>query len=573
MGSLITPTIGAAKTENTAAKQSQISSLTAMIHRYQYLLIVFTGLLKGCFVLLFVMLSALLMMLLLILLLVSLLKPSLLPSSLRRSSLLAPSLLASCLFVFLPTAQAQDDLTAENIPALSSEESLDLTPEHAPELAPELKQELHPSLDTVLEPLIPDNALTPTDDAEVKGKLALEDLRSFVTAFNHIRNAYVEEVDDKTLLQNAIKGMLTQLDPHSNYLEPESFEDLQVSATGEFGGLGLEVGIEDGLIKVISPIDDTPAQKAGMESGDLIIKIDNQPVKGLGLGEAVKKMRGPKGSAIDLTVVRQGVPQPIELTLIRDVISVVSVRSRVLEEHYAYLRIAQFQGNTGVDLKKVLTKLKDEQTINGVILDLRNNPGGVLQAAVEVVDAFIEEGLIVYTEGRIRESASRFEARSGDETFTWPLVVLINGGSASASEIVAGALQDHKRAVILGTNSFGKGSVQTVIQLSETRGMKLTTARYFTPKGRSIQAQGIVPDIVVERAKITKLKSKGQIFEADLHGHLSNGNSDANSSDSKESREPKDADEELGTKDNQLYEALTLLKGLNILSGNKYSQQ
>jgi carboxyl-terminal processing protease len=517
------------------------------------------------FVLLFVMSSALLIMLPLM---------SVLNSQSRRLHLLAPSLLASCLLIFMPATQAQDDLSPTEIPTLSSDEASDITPdlnsEVAPELAPELKQELHPSLDADLAPLIPENALTPTDDTEVKGKLALEDLRSFVTAFNHIRNAYVEEVDDKTLLQNAIKGMLTELDPHSNYLEPESYEDLQVSASGEFGGLGLEVGLEDGLIIVISPIDDTPAQKAGMESGDLIIKIDNQPVKGLGLGEAVKKMRGPKGSSIDLTIVRQGVPQPIELTLIRDVISVVSVRSRVLEEHYAYLRIAQFQGNTGADLKKALAKLKAEKNINGVILDLRNNPGGVLQAAVEVVDAFIEEGLVVYTEGRIRESASRFEARPGDETFSWPLVVLINGGSASASEIVAGALQDHNRAIILGTNSFGKGSVQTVIQLSETRGMKLTTARYFTPKGRSIQAQGIVPDIIVERAKITKLKPKGQIFEADLHGHLESIN---DRSSSKEKSEVLNADEELVTKDNQLYEALTLLKGLNILSGNKYSQE
>jgi carboxyl-terminal processing protease len=454
-----------------------------------------------------------------------------------------------CLLALIPISYAQDHLSSE-LPSAS-----------------ELPTELKPDLSPALEPLHPENALTPTDDAEVKGKLALEDLRSFVTAFNHIRNAYVEEVDDKTLLQNAIKGMLTELDPHSNYLEPETYEDLQVNASGEFGGLGLEVGLEDGFIKVISPIDDTPAQKAGMESGDLIIKIDNQPVKGLGLGEAVKKMRGPKGSSIDLTVVRQGVPQPIEVTLIRDIISVVSVRSQVLEDNYAYLRIAQFQGNTGTDLKKNLAKLKQEQSINGVILDLRNNPGGVLQAAVEVVDAFIEEGLIVYTQGRIRESASRFEARAGDETFSWPLVVLINGGSASASEIVAGALQDHNRAVILGTNSFGKGSVQTVIQLSETRGIKLTTARYFTPKGRSIQAQGIVPDIIVERAKITKLKPNGQIFEADLHGHLENTNDKSSKTNSSEAL---DAGEELVTKDNQLYEALTLLKGLNILSGNQY---
>ena len=477
----------------------------------------------------------------------------------RQRQLFAQSVFTLCLLALASISYAEDGLSSE----LSTELPTKLPAEVTPEITPELNSELTPAL----EPLHPENALTPTDDAEIKGKLALEDLRSFVTAFNHIRNAYVEEVDDKTLLQNAIKGMLTELDPHSNYLEPETFEDLQVNATGEFGGLGLEVGIEDGFIKVISPIDDTPAKKAGMESGDLIIKIDNKPVKGLGLGEAVKKMRGPKGSSINLTVVRQGVPQPINLTLVRDIISVVSVRSRVLEDNYAYLRIAQFQGNTGIDLKKALIKLKEEQTINGVILDLRNNPGGVLQAAVEVVDAFIEEGLIVYTEGRIRESASRFEAHSGDETFNWPLVVLINGGSASASEIVAGALQDHKRAIILGTNSFGKGSVQTVIQLSEKRGMKLTTARYFTPKGRSIQAQGIVPDITVERAKITKLKSNGQIFEADLHGHLENTNDESSKTDASEAL---DADKELVNKDNQLYEALTLLKGLNILSANNY---
>lgn len=419
--------------------------------------------------------------------------------------------------------------------------------------------------------------ITPIDpalEAEVeKGDLALKELRSFVTALSHIRNAYVEEVDDKTLLQNAIKGMLSELDPHSNYLEPQSYEDLQVSASGAFGGLGLEVGMEDGFVKVIAPIDDTPAQKAGIESGDLIIKIDSQPVKGLSLGEAVKKMRGPKGSPIDITIVRQGVPQPIDLTLIRDEIAVVSVRSRILEEGYAYLRIAQFQANTGYDLKKTLRKLESENELKGVVLDLRNNPGGVLQAAVEVVDAFIEKGLIVYTEGRIRESASRFEAQTGDPTNDSPLIVLINGGSASASEIVAGALQDHKRAIILGTTSFGKGSVQTVIQLSENHGMKLTTARYFTPSGRSIQAQGIVPDIVVERAKITKLRPGGRIFEADLHGHLENGDLEKNKTKTSEKKRSKKAtsdngDEELITDDNQLYEALTLLKGIHILSAN-----
>lgn len=408
------------------------------------------------------------------------------------------------------------------------------------------------------------NAATETDNEESIGEFSLQELRSFVTALGHIRRAYVEEVDDKTLLENAIKGMLSELDPHSNYLEPQSFEDLQVSATGAFGGLGLEVGMEDGFVKVIAPIDDTPAQKAGIESGDLIIKIDNKVVKGLSLGEAVKMMRGKKGSPIDLSIVRQGVAQPIELTLIRDEITVVSVRDSILEDGYAYLRIAQFQSNTGEDLRKAMLKLEQENDIKGIILDLRNNPGGVLQAAVEVVDAFLEEGLIVYTEGRIRESASRFEASADDVNHDYPLIVLINGGSASASEIVAGALQDHKRAIIMGTTSFGKGSVQTVVQLSETHGMKLTTARYFTPGGRSIQAQGIVPDIEVERANITKLDPIGQISEADLHGHLDNGRSEKNKQSIDENLEDK-----LVTKDNQLYEALTLLKGINILGVNQ----
>jgi len=338
-----------------------------------------------------------------------------------------------------------------------------------------------------------------------------------------------------------------------------------VSATGEFGGLGLEVGMEDGFVKVISPIDDTPAQKAGIESGDLIVKIDNKPVKGLSLNEAVKLMRGKIGTSIELTVAREGNAQPLEFSLERAVISVVSVRSKVLEKDYLYLRIAQFQANTGVDLRKVIDQAMQAHAPNGIVLDLRNNPGGVLQAAVDVVDTFISEGLIVYTEGRIQTSATQFVASGEATAIDIPLVILINGGSASASEIVAGALQDHKRAIVLGTTSFGKGSVQSVIPLSETHGMKLTTARYFTPNGRSIQAQGIVPDIIIERGKFTPLKSRVRVTEADLPRHLQNG--DTNSADSADTKSSKRTDTQKPvTNDAQLHEAITLLKGLHILS-------
>lgn len=405
-----------------------------------------------------------------------------------------------------------------------------------------------------------------TTTPQTNGKLALKELQAFVNAFTQIRNTYVEEVDDKTLLENAIKGMLGELDPHSNYLPPQTFESLQVSATGEFGGLGLEVGMEDGFVKVISPIDDTPAQKAGVESGDLIVKIDNKPIKGLSLNEAVKLMRGKVNTDIDLTIIRKDVPQPLEFTLTRDVISVTSVRHRFVEEDYLLLRVAQFQGNTGDNLRKALKKASDEKDIHGLVLDLRNNPGGVLQAAVEVVDTFIDKGLIVYTEGRIKQSATTFSATNEYPTNDLPLVVLINGGSASASEIVAGALQDHKRAIVLGVTSFGKGSVQSVIPLSATHGMKLTTARYFTPKGRSIQAQGIVPDIIVERSKITKYDALARISESDLHGHLQNTNNKNSSKKNKPDNQKSETTENLISNDAQLHEALTLLKGLYILS-------
>jgi len=405
--------------------------------------------------------------------------------------------------------------------------------------------------------------LSAQDAKPDEGKLPLDELRTFADVFNQIKQSYVEPVDDKTLLENAIRGMLSGLDPHSTYLDAKSFDELQVNTTGEFGGLGLEVGLEDGFVKVISPLDDTPAQKAGIEAGDLIIKIDGKPVKGMALNEAVDSMRGPRGSTIELTIVREGVHQPFDVKLKRDTIKVLSVKSRSLEPGFGYIRVAQFQANTGPEFRKAVEKLKKEnKDLKGLVLDLRNNPGGILQSAVDVADAFIKEGLIVYTEGRLPNSKSQFRATPDDIAEGVPIVVLINGGSASASEIVDGALQDQKRAVIMGTASFGKGSVQTVMPLSETSAIKLTTARYFTPNGRSIQAHGIAPDVEIERAKFETLPRGDNITEADLEGHLRNGDGGKESDSKARKQEQQD---KLISSDNQLYEALTLLKGLNIL--------
>jgi len=400
-----------------------------------------------------------------------------------------------------------------------------------------------------------------------EGLLPLRELRIFADVFNQIRTSYVEEVDDRTLLESAIKGMLDGLDPHSTYLDADSFSDLRENTSGEFGGLGLEVGMDNGFVRVIAPIDDTPAKKAGIESGDLIIRLDGKSVKGMSLNEAVNLMRGKKGTKIELTIVREGTPGPFDLELVRDVIKVQSVRRRLLEPDFGYLRIAQFQNETGRDMRAALEKLRaeNEGDLRGLVIDLRNNPGGVLQASVEVSDAFLDNGLIVYTEGRIPNAETSFSATPDDVLNGAPIVVLINGGSASASEIVAGALQDHRRAVVMGTQSFGKGSVQTVLPLGEERAIKLTTARYYTPKGRSIQAQGIVPDIVVERAQVTTVSGGQRLTEADLTRHLSNGNGD----EEKDSRDRKEERERstLQSDDNQLYEALNLLKGITILGG------
>ncbi|MEQ5835379.1 S41 family peptidase [Marinobacter sp. NFXS9] len=402
-------------------------------------------------------------------------------------------------------------------------------------------------------------------------QLPLDELRKFTEVFGRIREAYVEEVDDTTLLENAIKGMLSGLDPHSAYLEPQAYEELEESTSGEFGGLGIEVGMEDGFVRVISPIDDTPAQKAGVQAGDMIIKLGDQPVKGMSLEEAVNLMRGKPGSTLKLTIVRDEQSAPIEIDVKRDVIKVASVKSRMLEPGYAYLRLTQFQAETGREFVEAIDKLEQDNggKLSGIIIDLRNNPGGVLQAAVESADAVLDEGLIVYTDGRIQSSKLRFSAQPGDETDGAPIVVLINGGSASASEILAGALQDHHRAVIMGTESFGKGSVQTVIPLDETHAIKLTTARYYTPSGRSIQAKGIHPDIVVKQARLTEVDNQPFFTEADLSGHLENGTEDGKTDD----KTAKAAKDELVAKDYQLRTALNLLKGLGILGKSKESAQ
>ncbi|MEC8813202.1 MAG: S41 family peptidase [Pseudomonadota bacterium] len=400
-----------------------------------------------------------------------------------------------------------------------------------------------------------------TTQQQEQGLLPINELRTFADVFDRIKQAYVEEVDDKTLLENAIQGMLTELDPHSAYLKPEAYQDLQINTTGEFGGLGIEVGMEDGFVKVITPIDDTPAKKAGVEAGDLIIKLDSTPVKGLSLGEAVKLMRGKPGSDIVLTIIRAGIDKPLEITVTRAVIQVQSVRGRLLQKDYGYVRLSQFQINTGADMLKLLEKLRKENDadLKGLVLDLRNNPGGVLQAAVDVSDAFIDDGLVVYTQGRLPDSDMKFRAAPGDELKGVPIVVLVNGGSASASEIVAGALQDHSRAVIMGTTTFGKGSVQTVLPLHNNRALKLTTARYYTPGGRSIQAQGIEPDIVVENARLTRVEEMQRVKERDLSGHLENPEGEG------ETGAASDGKQALSDTDYQLYEALNLLKALNVI--------
>ncbi len=354
----------------------------------------------------------------------------------------------------------------------------------------------------------------------VPGALPLDELRTFSNVFSRIQSHYVEEVEPAELVLDAVRGMLSGLDSHSAYLRPDEFEDLQSSARGEFGGVGMEVGQEDGLVKVIAPIDDTPAQRAGIQAGDLITRIDGESTRGMRLNDAVERMRGEPGTEVELTLIREGREGPFKVTITRDTIQVTSVRAHTLEGGYGYVRISQFQRRTGAQLLDALDDLVEEQgePLRGLVLDLRNNPGGILQAAVAVSDAFLREGGIVSTEGRQAESRMAFDATPGDALAGAPMVVLVNGGSASASEIVAGALQDHHRAVIMGTQSFGKGSVQSVVPIGDGAAVKLTTARYLTPAGRNIDAEGIEPDVVLEGVTARREQEREDDPEADRPG-------------------------------------------------------
>jgi len=398
-----------------------------------------------------------------------------------------------------------------------------------------------------------------------------ESIEMFTDVLKIVQKNYVEEVDTKKLIYGAINGMLSSLDPHSSFLPPDMYKEMKIETKGSFGGLGIEITIKDGYLTVISPIEDTPAFRAGIKSGDQILKIEDKLTKDMSIIDAVKRMRGQKGSKITITIMREGFEKPKSFTLVRDVIQVKSIKFKSLDDGYGYIRLAQFQEKTDEDLVKALTALKKENggTLKGLILDMRNDPGGLLEQAVKVADHFIADGLIVYTEGRDQDSKMRFSARKGEKELGYPMVVLINGGSASASEIVAGALQDHNRAVVLGTQSFGKGSVQTIIPLSEDSGLRLTTARYFTPKGRSIQAKGITPDIVVENLEITAAEKKDvlSIREKDLENHFETDSKEEKreKEKKKEEKPPTSKMDEQIKGDYQLLRALDLLKGWDIL--------
>lgn len=442
-------------------------------------------------------------------------------------------------------------------------------------------------------------------DKETRPNLPIEELRTFAEVYNAIKQGYVEPVEDKKLITHAISGMLSNLDPHSSYLDVDAFKDLQVGTQGEFGGLGIEVGMEEGLVKVISPIEDTPAYRGGVKAGDLIFKLDDTLVKGLTLTEAVKKMRGKPKTQIKLSIIRKGEPKPIELTLTREVIKIQSVKSRIVEPGYGYIRVTSFQENTGASVVKQLNELYKAGDLKGLVLDLRNDPGGLLNAAVGVSGTFLPgKTLVTYTDGRTEDARHKYYVTPEDylrgrgrgeedylrnvppQALKVPMVVLINAGSASASEIVAGALQDHKRAVIMGTQSFGKGSVQSVLPLPGNTAIKLTTARYYTPSGRSIQAKGITPDIVVEES--ANGESARRLREADLERHLDNDR-EKEAAPAKETPKPQtkapapaapkgkagakdEAEEKDETtadapkkNDYQLGQAINLLKGLQIM--------
>ncbi len=396
-----------------------------------------------------------------------------------------------------------------------------------------------------------------TSQVDAASSETYRQLNLFGDVFERVRAEYVEDVTDEELIEAAIRGMLTSLDPHSSYLSPENFDEMQVQTRGEFGGLGIEVTMEDGFVKVVSPIDDTPADRAGIMAGDYITHLDGEGVLGLTLGDAVEKMRGPVNTDIVLTVVREGADEPLEITVTRDIITIKSVRWSI-EDKVGYIRLSSFTENSEDGLIEALEAMDAElgDELQGIVLDLRNNPGGLLDQAIAVSDVFLDKGEIVSTRGRRDDSTQRFNARPGDLAHGLPVVVLINSGSASASEIVAGALQDHQRAIIMGTQSFGKGSVQTIIPLPGHGAMRLTTARYYTPSGVSIQATGISPDIIVEAALIEAEEEDALASESDLR----------NSLDGDDHEETVSTRSEEALADYQLGRALDLLQGLALIS-------
>lgn len=395
-----------------------------------------------------------------------------------------------------------------------------------------------------------------TRDNDAAVSISFEELQLFADTFDAIRRGYVEEVTDAELFEMAVKGMLTSLDPHSAYLTDDGYSNLQESTEGQFTGLGIEIGYRGGFISIVTPIDGSPAEDAGLQAGDVILKIDGTSTQGMSTNESSTFMRGPEGTTVTLEIGRAGESQPFDVVVTRGIIDVPSVRSREIDPGYWLVRVSRFQRDSGKEVTDALTEALDKGPVNGVVLDVRNNPGGVLNASVEMASNFLDGGLVVYTQGRHPDSKTILEAAPGELLPGVPVVVMVNGGSASASEIIAGALQDRGRAVIMGTRSFGKGSVQTVLPVSDTKALKLTTSLYYTPSGRSIQADGIVPDVIVERAKLTNLEQGPRLREADLNRSLKN-TATAQASETEEMAS-------LREDDNQLYEAFALLKGINI---------
>ena len=408
--------------------------------------------------------------------------------------------------------------------------------------------------------------LATSDAAQTNNAVSIsfDELKLFADTFDAIRRGYVEEVTDAELFEMAVKGMLTNLDPHSAYLKDEGYADLQESTEGQFTGLGIEIGNRGGFISIVTPIDGSPAVEAGLEAGDVILKIDGISTQGMSTSESSTYMRGEEGTTVTLEIGRAAQGQPFDVVVTRGVIDVPSVRSREVDTGYWLIRVSRFQRDSGNEVTEAIASALAVGPINGLVLDVRNNPGGVLNASVEMASNFLDGGLVVYTEGRHPGAKTTLEAEPGERIPGVPVVVLVNGGSASASEILAGALQDRGRAVIMGTQSFGKGSVQTVLPITETQALKLTTSLYYTPNGRSIQAEGIIPDVIVERAQLTPLEQGRRLREADLNRSLKNG-SDSQTTETQASETAAMAT--LREDDNQLYEAFTLLKGIHVYRG------